>query len=118
MNPLALITLLTGSVFIMAGALLRFFPPKKVNSLYGYRTTTSMRNAETWQLANRFAGRLMMQTGLLLAAVGALTFVLPVSPVTGLAAGIGMVVLTVFLQFHFTEKHLKKHFDEHGNKRK
>lgn len=76
-----------------------------------------MQNPETWQLANRFAARLMVQLGLLLAGVGVITFILPLSPFTGVFAGIALVILTVVMQFYFTEKHLRKTFDEHGKRR-
>lgn len=117
MNPLSLITLLAGFVFTLCGIIFRFFPPRKINRLYGYRTHAAMRNEETWRLANRFAAGLMVQLGLLLAGVGVVTFLLPATPLTGVFTGIGLVVLTAFLQFYFTEKHLCQNFDERGNKR-
>ena len=118
MNPLSLITLITGVPFVVMGLIFKFFPPKNINSLYGYRTTSSMRNQETWQLANQFAARLMIQMGGLLAMVGALTFLLPPSPVTGLVAGTALVILSVVMQVYFTEKHINKHFDKKGSRRK
>ena len=118
MNPLSLITLLSGFIFAACGLIFRFFPPKKINWLYGYRTNASMRNEETWQIANRFAARLMVQLGLLLSAVGIVTFVLPPTPFTGIFVGIVLVILTAFMQFFFTEKYIRNTFDEHGNKRK
>jgi uncharacterized membrane protein len=117
-NPLSLITLLAGFIFAFCGLIFRFFPPKKINLFYGYRTSASMQNQETWQLANQFAARLMVQLGLLLAAVGIITFILPPSPFTGVFVGIALVLISAFMQFYFTEKHIRKTFDEHGNKRK
>jgi uncharacterized membrane protein len=118
MNPLSLITLITGVPFVVIGLIFKFFPPKNINSLYGYRTASSMRNLETWQLANQFAAKLMIQMGGLLMAVGVLTFLLPPSPVTGLVAGIALVIISVVMQVYFTEKHINKHFDGRGNWRK
>jgi uncharacterized membrane protein len=117
-NPLSVITLCSGLVFAVCGLLIKFFPPRNINSLYGYRTGSAMRNPETWEIANQFAAKLMIQLGLLLFVVGLLTFILPPSPFTGLLAGILVVLLTAFMQFYFTEKHLRKHFDKHGNRRK
>jgi len=117
MNPLSLITLLSGCIFSICGLIFRYFPPKKINPFYGYRTNSSMRNPETWELANRFAARLMVQLGVLLAGVGIITFVLPPTPLTGTFVGIALVILSAFMQFYFTEKHIRKTFDDHGNRR-
>ena len=118
MNQLAIIALVTGFPFVLMGLVFKFFPPKDINSIYGYRTSSSMRNPETWQSANQFAAKLMIQMGALLVGVGVVTYVLPPSPVTGGLAGIALVILTVVMQIYFTEKHISKHFDEKGKRRK
>ena len=43
-NPLTLILGVTGLIFYVAGYIQFKYPPKKINSLYGYRTKTSMRS--------------------------------------------------------------------------
>jgi len=45
-NPLFLIPSTSGLIFILAGFIMLKFPPKKINSLYGYRTSSSMKNQE------------------------------------------------------------------------
>ena len=117
MNPLSLITLFSGFVFALCGLIFRFFPPKKVNLLYRHRTRAAMKDPETWHLANQFAARLMIQLGMLLAGVGIVTFILPATPLTGAFIGIALVLLSAFMQFYFTEKHIRKTYDEHGNRR-
>lgn len=42
------------------------FPPKKINSLYGYRTTNSMKNQEIWDFSQKYASKEMIKLGLLL----------------------------------------------------
>ncbi len=118
MNPLSLIALVAGFVFAVCGLIFRMLPPKKINALSAHRTGSSQLDPETWQLANNFAARLMLQLGLLLLAFGGITFILPPTPFTGVFAGIGLVLLTAFMQFYFTERHLRKNFDKHGNRRK
>ncbi|MFF2912422.1 SdpI family protein [Paenibacillus sp. NPDC057934] len=39
-------------------------PPKKINSLYGYRTKRSMKNQLLWDEANRYSAELMIRYGL------------------------------------------------------
>ena len=41
-------------VLLFAGWMMQFHPPKKQNVWIGYRTTRSMKNAETWRFANTY----------------------------------------------------------------
>ena len=54
-NPLALILVLTGIIFYVAGFIQAKWPPKKINHFYGYRTSTSMRNQEIWEFAQQYS---------------------------------------------------------------
>ena len=40
---------------LLLGWLLKKFPPKKINHLYGYRTQRSMKNQATWEAANTYS---------------------------------------------------------------
>lgn len=46
--------------FLFVGVQLLFFPPKKIDSLYGYRTPRSMKNQENWDFAQKMAARTMI----------------------------------------------------------
>ena len=46
-NPLVNITFLCGFLFIIAGYILLKFPPKNINSLYGYRTSSGILHKTT-----------------------------------------------------------------------
>jgi len=46
------------------------FPPKKINSIYGYRTASSMKNQLRWDFAQLYASKQMIKYGLLLSMVG------------------------------------------------
>ena len=39
-------------------------PPKKINGLYGYRTTRSRKSQEAWDFAQRYSAKLMTMFGL------------------------------------------------------
>ena len=36
------------------------FPPKEINSIYGYRTKASMRNQKSWNFAQKQSSKLMI----------------------------------------------------------
>ncbi|MPT32995.1 MAG: SdpI family protein [Chryseobacterium sp.] len=70
MEKLTLVPNLTGAIFIMAGLAMLIFPPKKINSLYGYRTQRSMRTIENWNFAQRLCAKLLLIAGSLLLLIG------------------------------------------------
>ncbi|PVH26378.1 SdpI family protein [Sphingobacterium corticibacter] len=52
--PKEFIDIILIDLFIVAVPLvLYFFPPKNINSFYGYRTTRSTNNIENWRFAQR-----------------------------------------------------------------
>src|SRR5688572_16208810 len=46
-------------LWMLMGLIFYFRPPKKINGLYGYRTTRSMKNPENWHFANKLAPKYM-----------------------------------------------------------
>lgn len=55
--------------FLALGILFKLFPPKKINLMYGYRTTRSMKNIESWKVANSYAAQLMIIIFLFIAPI-------------------------------------------------
>ncbi len=62
-GPLFLIPVLTGIIFIIADFIQLRFPPKKINNLYEYRTTRSMKIQEVWDLAQIYSSKLSIEVG-------------------------------------------------------
>lgn len=48
------------SLFFIAGILLKFFPPKRINKWYGYRTPKAMKDDEAWFFAQSFSSKLIL----------------------------------------------------------
>ena len=65
-----MIMVIGGLLMAAAGILVTLFPPKSMNSLYGYRTKRSMADEFQWKEGNRFSALLMILFGLLMAAAG------------------------------------------------
>lgn len=65
-----MIMVIGGLLMAAAGILVTLFPPKSINSLYGYRTKRSMAGESQWREGNRFSALLMILFGLLMAAAG------------------------------------------------
>ena len=52
-------------LMIIIGILMKYIPPKKINSFIGYRTARSMKNIEAWNYAQKYTGKLMLIIGVL-----------------------------------------------------
>ena len=74
MLVLAVTSLAVGLLWIVIGVLLARATNWKPNSLVGYRTAKSMSSQELWIRANRFSGRCLAVSGLVLAIFGILSF--------------------------------------------
>jgi uncharacterized membrane protein len=111
---------LIGLIFIAAGLIQKHYPPKKINSLYGYRTTTSMKNQQNWDEGNRYSTKLMMQCGRWLVIAGIIITVglmpITMSPKLSTLIKVGTMLAgafgTAIVLFTSTEKHLKQTFHD------
>lgn len=66
LNPLFIVPLVTGACFLLGGLIMRRFPPKSINHLYGYRTPASMKSQKRWDYAQRYSAIEMMKFSVLL----------------------------------------------------
>lgn len=57
---------LTALIFILAGSILYYNPPKSINHLYGYRTPQSMSSQQKWDFSQSYSGKLMVIFGCLM----------------------------------------------------
>ncbi|GAA4092173.1 SdpI family protein [Mucilaginibacter panaciglaebae] len=109
---------LVGIFIYAAGVIMQRFPPKSINGFYGYRTLSSMKNQHTWDVANRYAARLMAGVGILSFTAGiaitiALNYLIADEQKTEefmaaitICSAIAPAVLVIVL----TERHLNKTF--------
>jgi uncharacterized membrane protein len=102
-----------GPLILGLSLIFKFFPPKKINSLYGYRTAFSMKSQEVWDEGNRYSSNLLVIVSL----ITSLTQVVWQLLWPGEWAFLGPVIIMCVLliaSVPLTEKHLKKHFNEDG----
>jgi uncharacterized membrane protein len=98
---------------LLLGWLLKKFPPKKINHLYGYRTQRSMKNQATWEAANKYFSLVFFKISLC-------SFLIPVAlyflyPQQNVLITIVTNTLLLLYVLYATEKHLKARFDTQGN---
>ena len=98
---------------LLLGWLLKKFPPKKINHLYGYRTQRSMKNQAIWEVANTYSTLVFFKISLY-------SFFIPVVlyflfPQLNVLITIITNTLLLLYVLYATEKYLKSRFDTQGN---
>lgn len=96
--------------------------PKEINSVFGYRTSMSMKNRDTWEFAHRLCGKIWHTAGwiLLLCSAAAMLPVMGKDQDTigywgGAVCCLQMIPLLGSIIP--VERGLKKTFDKYGNRR-
>ena len=101
---------LTGLIFFLIALVTYFYPPKDINSLYGYRTSSSMKNQEQWNYAQRFCTIRMIFGGLFLMVVSLLKLVLVFSVDMEITLSLILVIGVAAYLIVATELAIKKNF--------
>ena len=109
-NPLTLILGVTGLIFYVAGYIQFKHPPKKINSLYGYRTKTSMRSQEIWDFSRTFSAKKIQQLGVYLFFGGILAYFMNIDQFFAMWTGISLITTLPILMIFQIEKELKRRF--------
>ncbi|MGN0341171.1 MAG: SdpI family protein [Roseburia sp.] len=118
-----LCNLLIPLLMIISGYLMYKHTPKKINGVYGYRTTRSMKNMDTWKFAHDYCGQIWMKAGIIL-LIPTIVIQLPfIHSSDGVIGVMTLLIMTVqlvvlILPVYFVEKALKENFDEAGNRRR
>lgn len=104
------ITIILGLIFVITGLIMYYFPPKKINYLYGYRTKNSMKNLERWTFAQRHSAKLMMWCGVVLLITGIVGVILNLDPnIMKIVGLVELIILVIFL-FIKTETDINRKF--------
>ncbi|MBA5791292.1 SdpI family protein [Flavobacterium sp. xlx-214] len=100
--------LLMGLLFAIAGGIMYVFPPKKINSLYGYRTASSMKNQQKWDFSQTYSAKLLFILGIVLIVVSFFKVVIKTSEETDVILGVALPLIGVITMIVVVEKALKK----------
>ena len=111
-NPLLNITIFGGGLLVLIGIITLVFPPKKINSLYGYRTSSSMKNQESWTFAQLYSSKELIKLGSVLVTCSSLNLIATFSNETNLTIGLSLLILIVILLFIRVESAIKQKFNQ------
>ncbi len=103
-------------LLLFLSIIFRFFPPKKINNIYGYRTNKSKLNETIWQFANQqFCASLLKYS-----IIGFVAAIILATIGSGKNTWQPMMVMifTLGAAILKTEQSLLQNFDEDGNRKK
>ena len=110
-NAILLIPILTGTIFIIIGLIMLKFPPKKINGLYGYRTSSSMKDQERWDFAQNYSAKEIIKLGGLLMLSSLIGLFYKFKESIAIILGVGLLITMVVILLIRVERAIKKNFE-------
>ncbi len=109
-------------IMILFGRYFRKKAPKEINAVFGYRTTMSMKNQETWQFAHHYMGRLWYLSGMILLPLSVVLMLALIGKDKDSIGWLGSLICIIQLVVLIggiipTEVALHKKFDKNGKPR-
>ncbi len=101
--------------FLIGGMFFKFFPPRKINHIYGWRTCFAMKNIDIWKEAQRYGANLFIFGGLINMSAGLLLY----SFLRNIHETIGLIAMFVSLAVILLigELNLRQVFNKDGSRK-
>ena len=96
--------------------------PKEINGAFGYRTSKSMKNKDTWEFAHRYCGKIWYRCGLILLPVTVIPMLFVIGQSVDAIGNLGGIIcfiqcIPLIGSILPTESALKRTFNENGKRR-
>ena len=115
---LMIINSMVSVIMLGFGILWKNHPPKNINWIYGYRTSMSMKNNETWKFAHMHNAKVWRWSGATWLMISMIFMVLFKDDYEIVSTWINLGgVIIILLSLIPTEIALRKRFDKNGNLR-
>ena len=116
------VSLLIPAIMIFFGVHFSKKAPKKINTLFGYRTARSMKTIATWEFAHKYIGKIWLRMGLVLLPLSAIGMLCALGKDDNFVSAVNVILTLVQLivmisAIIFTERALKQNFDAYGRKK-
>jgi len=106
---------LTGGLCFIVFVIAYLFPPKSINSTYGYRSRRSMESQKNWDFSQKYSTKRMLLSTALLVLTGLLGLFVDLSEGLEVTVGILLLLIALFYPIYLTEKALKRINHEASN---
>lgn len=111
-DPLFLSSGLSGLSLLIAAIIMRRFPPKNINDLYGYRSARSRASQGAWDFSQKYSSDLMIWVGTYNLLVGSAGLFVSLDSLMAVGISVVFLILSCVYLFWKTEKELKARFSE------
>ena len=96
--------------------------PKNINTEFGYRTSMSMKNKDTWTFAHKYCGKIWFISGLIMLPLSVVVMMFVIGGVENIVGTVGACLcgiqfIPIVISIILTEKALNKTFDKNGIRR-
>ena len=112
-----MVSLIVAVIFIVFGSLLMKYPPKDINSIYGYRTTLSMINQDTWDVSQRQGGISMLVLGVSNCILGCWSTIQPMA-INNETVQLVFLLIGATVMIVIDEIQLRKLFNRDGSRKR
>lgn len=107
-NSFTIVAGSTGAIFTIMGLVMKKWPPKKINDIYGYRTRAAKKSQIHWDFAQTGSAVILHNGGLVMMLSAAILLFFPVEPLAGTIAALLIMFTCIIWQMVVVEKALKK----------
>lgn len=104
-----------GIILLIAGIILKLFPPTKINNFYGWRSNYAQKNKETWDEAQRYGAKQLIAGGFIAIIAGSISVKI-FAELSNHFHGLVFLIIVVLVIYR-VENHLRERFDEKGNQK-
>ena len=111
------IHLLIGPILVVISLILFYFPPKKINLIYGHRTSLSMKNQDTWDEANKRSSYMMVLVSAMTCIFQLIGIVFKLNQEKTILYATIFLVAGLIIGVLIVEKQLRSIFDKDGNRK-
>lgn len=96
--------------------------PKDINGYFGYRTSMSIKNKETWFFAHNYCGKIWFYMGIVILIISVVGMLLLIGKEEDSIENYsllitGIQIIFILIPIPFTEIALRKKFDTKGNRK-
>lgn len=110
---------LCSAIFLIIFFITYRFPPKKINSLYGYRTSRSMKNQNNWEFAQSFSSIQFLKSSVVLLLVSLIGLYLDLNKTLDTVLAFAFLALSLAYPIYKTEtalKQIEQHEEDNQNR--
>ena len=107
-----------GTLILFFSFIFSIYQPKKISTIYGYRTTRTMYNNDIWGFANKVSAMYMIKASLAIIIFQLLRMILNYTSEDFFLVNYIFLIIFLGLSIWKTEIEINKFFDKEGNRLK